>query len=52
VEAVAKVLGEQGYQLYYPHRRQLIPLTNLPTGDTGIYAFCFHKDQLPAALER
>ncbi len=50
VEAVASVLGEQGYRLYYPHRRQLVPLAALPTGDTGIYAFCFHKDRLPAGL--
>ncbi len=52
VEAVANVLGELGYRLYHPHRRQLVPLAILPTGDTGVYAFCFHKDRIPAALAR
>jgi FkbM family methyltransferase len=52
VEAVADVLDEHGYRLFYPHRRQLVPLTELPTGDTGIYAFCFHKDRIPAELAR
>jgi FkbM family methyltransferase len=50
VEAVAKVLDANGYRLFHPHRRQLLPLEHLPTGDTGIYAFCFHKDRVPAAL--
>ena len=52
VEAVSNALNEHGYRLYYPHRRQLIPLAELPTGDTGIYAFCFHKDRLPAWFGR
>jgi FkbM family methyltransferase len=52
VHAVANVLAEYGYRLFHPHRRQLLPLTELPTGDTGIYAFCFHKDRLPATLGR
>jgi FkbM family methyltransferase len=50
VEAVANVLKEYGYRLFHPHRRQLLPLADLPTGDTGIYAFCIHKDRAPAAL--
>ena len=52
VEAIANVLAEHGYRLYYPHRRQLVPLAELPTGDTGIYAFCFHKECIPAGLVR
>jgi FkbM family methyltransferase len=52
VEAAAKVLDDCGYRLFHPHRRQLLPLADLPKGDTGIYAFCFHKDQVPAALGR
>ena len=50
VESVSNVLSEHGYRLFHPHRRQLIPLAELPTGDTGIYAFCFHKDRVPAGL--
>jgi FkbM family methyltransferase len=52
VEAVAAVLNGHGYRLFHPHRRQLLPLSDLPKGDTGIYAFCFHKDRVPAALGR
>jgi FkbM family methyltransferase len=50
VEAVANVLDEFGYRLFHPHRRQLVPLSELPTGDTGVYAFCFHKERIPAGL--
>ena len=50
VEAVAKVLDKFDYRLFQPHRRQLLPLAELPTGDTGVYAFCFHKDRMPADL--
>jgi FkbM family methyltransferase len=50
VEAVADVLVEQGYRMFYPRRRRLLPLSELPAGDLGIYAFCFHQDRLPAGL--
>ena len=48
VEAVADVLEKHDYRLFAPHRRQLLPLAELPRGDSGVYAFCFHKDRVPA----
>lgn len=50
VDAVADVLRGGDYRLFIPHRRQLLPLAELPRGDTGLYAFCFHKDRVPTAL--
>ena len=50
VEAVADELAKHDYRLFAPHRRQLLPLAELPRGDTGVYAFCFHKDRVPNVL--
>lgn len=50
VEAVVEVLEEHQYKLFFAHRRKLLPLLELPTGDQGIQAFCFHKDSVPARL--
>jgi FkbM family methyltransferase len=47
VEAVAEELEKHDYRLFAPHRRQLLPLAELPQGDAGVYAFCFHKDRAP-----
>ncbi len=50
VEAVADELAKHDYRLFAAHRRQLLPLAELPRGDTGVYAFCFHKDRVPNVL--
>lgn len=45
VEAVARLLDAHGYELFFPHRRHLVPLLKLPAGDRGIYVFCLHRER-------
>lgn len=46
-EAAAQVLANQGYELFFAYRNRLQPLTSLPTGDSRVNVFAFHKDKLP-----
>jgi FkbM family methyltransferase len=50
VEAAVDLLQKHGYQLYYARKRELLPVTQLPSGDDRVYAFCFHRDRIPAEL--
>jgi FkbM family methyltransferase len=46
-ELVVDLLQKQGYRLYESVRGRLQPLTALPSGDRGIYAFAFPDGSSP-----
>lgn len=37
-----EILRGHGYQLFYAHRKELVPLTKAPEGEDYINAFCIH----------
>jgi FkbM family methyltransferase len=51
VESAVELLQMHDYHLYYARKRKLLPVTELPTGDNRLYAFCFHRDRIPPSLE-
>jgi FkbM family methyltransferase len=50
VGAAAELLYKHDYRVYYAQKRQLLPVTGLPSGDDRLYAFCFHRDRIPRSL--
>jgi len=51
-EAVARILIEQGYELFAAQRDRLEPISRMPEGDQRVNAFGFHRERLPDSLQR
>jgi len=49
--SVADAVSDLGYELFRFEENALCPLTELPSGDYGMYAFCFPKESAAERVE-